>query len=179
MGGRSASKVSNSPEPRALVGWLVAACLAATGCGEEEPRPPPPKKNAAAQVQPAPSPPVPAPEPEAGPSKSGSGGAEEAARTLQRYHDLIGAGDYEAAQRLREKDGHTLADFAANFERYAEYRATVGQPSQVAEWGDWLYVEVPVQRYGKYKSGSAFANAGTVTLRRPKTGGPWRIRTSG
>jgi hypothetical protein len=49
----------------------------------------------------------------------------------------------------------------------------------VAEAGEWLYVEVPVQRYGKFRDGKTFANAGTVTLRRRKSGGEWRIFTRG
>jgi hypothetical protein len=100
---------------------------------------------------------------------------------LRLYYELIAARRYEAAQRLRESSSRapSAAAFAANFERYSEHHATVGTPSLVAEAGEWLYVEVPVQRYGKFRHGKTFANAGTVTLRRRKSGGEWRIFTSG
>jgi hypothetical protein len=100
---------------------------------------------------------------------------------LERHYALIEARQYKAARELREssKRAPSAEAFAANFERYAEHHATVGAPSKVAEAGEWLYVEVPVQRYGKFKNGKTFVNAGTVTLRRRKSGGEWRIFTSG
>lgn len=124
--------------------------------------------------------PAPAPEPvqqAPKPSKADGGAAD----VLKRYYALIGERRYEEARALRETGSRapTADAFAANFEKYAEHRATIGTPSLVAEGGDWLYVEVPVQTYGKLKSGAAFGSAGTVTLRRRKSGGEWRIHTSG
>jgi ketosteroid isomerase-like protein len=93
---------------------------------------------------------------------------------------LIGAKDYRGAYALREqREGAGFAAFAANYERYSAYHATVGQPSQTAAAGDCLYVEVPVQYYGQTKDGKAFGSAGTITLRRHKANGGWRIHTPG
>jgi hypothetical protein len=95
---------------------------------------------------------------------------------------LIEAGKFREAYRLREpeKKGATEQAFAANYARYAEHRATIGAPSRIAEAGEWLYVEVPVQMYGRMKSGAPMASAGTMTLRRPaaEPNAPWRIYTS-
>ena len=100
---------------------------------------------------------------------------------LQTYYALIEAGKFKEAYRLREpeKKGASEEAFAANYARYAEHHATVGAPSRVAEAGEWLYVEVPVQPYGRMKDGSPLASAGTVTLRRRASGGQWRIFTKG
>jgi hypothetical protein len=109
-------------------------------------------------------------------------GGQGAAEVVRGYYSLIEAEDYDEARRLREKPGGTdAAAFAANFERYAEHRATVGTPSEAVEGGDWLYVEVPVQTYGRLRSGETFGSAGTISLRRRKSdpNAQWRIYTSG
>lgn len=160
---------------------LVAGCAALAACGQSDPEPP----RAEQARQPA-AQPSDAQEPveQAAPAAGVSGArAEDAAEVLKRYFSLIGERRYEEARRLREpgRKPPSAAEFAANFDAFAEHRATVGQPSRIAEAGEWLYVEVPVQRYGKYRSGAAFGNAGTVTLRRRKAGddAEWRIYTSG
>jgi hypothetical protein len=172
MGSRSGSKVSISAKQA-----LALLCLA-SACGEAEQRAP---KQATLKVQPSRAtvpPPAPAPLDAEEPASGAEAGA---AYVLKRYYALIGARRYEPAQRLRESSARApnAGEFAANFERYAEHHATVGTPSMVAEAGEWLYVEVPVQRYGKFQNGKTFVNAGTVTLRRRKSGGEWRIFTSG
>jgi dihydroorotase len=148
-------------------------------CGEVESEAPPTKEPAPAKPVQAPAQPPAKPVPEPAGAPAAGQGAAEIVRT---YYALIEAGDYEEARRLREKPGATdAAAFATNFARYAEHRATVGTPSEVVEGGDWLYVEVPVQIYGRLRSGNAFGSAGTVSLRRRK-GEPnagWRIYTSG
>ena len=99
---------------------------------------------------------------------------------MQTYYALIEEGNYPKAYQLREPaKGAPSADaFARSFERYAEYHATVGAPSEPVESGGWLYVEVPVQTYGRMKDGSPLASGGTVTLRR-RPAGDWRIFTKG
>ncbi|HEX8535290.1 MAG TPA: hypothetical protein VF662_14085 [Allosphingosinicella sp.] len=100
---------------------------------------------------------------------------------MQSYYALIEAGKYGDAYKLREPaPGAPSAEaFAQSFERYAEHHATVGRPSEPVQSGGWLYVEVPVQTYGRMKDGSPLASGGTVTLRRRATGGAWRIFTKG
>jgi ketosteroid isomerase-like protein len=156
----------------------LALLLLTAGCGEAEQGQP---KQAAPRPAPAmvrPQARLP-PEPEvAEPVSLKEGGAAD---VLKLYYEHISARRYEAARVLRDPEGRqaSAAEFAANFERYSEHHATVGTPSLVAEAGEWLYVEVPVQRYGKFRDGKTSANAGTVTLRRRKSGGEWRIFTRG
>ena len=94
--------------------------------------------------------------------------AQGAANILQTYYALIEQGDYDAAYALRSPsaDGPSAAEFAASFERYAEYHAQIGAPSNIEGAAGSLYVEVPVQIYGRLKDGKPFSSAGTVTLRR-------------
>ena len=86
---------------------------------------------------------------------------------LQTYYALIEDGKYQEAWRLRTPgEGETAAEFATGFARYAEYHALVGTPSEISGAAGSLYVEVPVQIYGRLKDGKPFSSAGTVTLRR-------------
>jgi hypothetical protein len=108
--------------------------------------------------------------------------AQGAANRLQTYYALIEAGKYADAFRLREpSEGLTLDRFAASFERFSEYHANVGAPSEPQGAAGSLYVEIPVQLYGRLKDGRPFSNAGTVTLRRsnnvPGGNRQWRIYT--
>ena len=157
----------------------AALALALAGCGEAERQAPAgPERTARPPVEVAPQP---APEPAKQAAEPSPQAGDGAADVLKRYYALIGERRYEEARALRETGSRapTGDQFAANFDKYAEHRATIGTPSLVAEAGDWLYVEVPVQTYGKLKTGAAFGSAGTVTLRRRKSGGQWRIHTSG
>ncbi len=101
---------------------------------------------------------------------------------VKAYYSLIGDRKFSDAYDLREpaEGAASEGEFAANFEQYAEHRATVGSASRIAEAGGWLYVEVPVQMYGRMKSGAPFGSAGTLTLRRRKAepNAPWRIYTN-
>jgi hypothetical protein len=174
MGSRSGSKVSISARLLAL----ILAGLAAA-CGEAEQKKP--KQAASKPVSDIAQPEAPPPPDEPKVAEPVSRVEAGAADVLKLYYELIAARRYEAARGLRDSAGRqaSAADFAANFDRYSEHHATVGTPSLVAEAGEWLYVEVPVQRYGKFRDGKTFANAGTVTLRRLKSGREWRIFTSG
>lgn len=146
------------------------------GCSEEPAASPPkpkPQLEAAAR-QPMAEPPI-LEAPLARPAGEG------AAQVMQSYYALIEAGKYAEAYKLREpaRNGASAEAFASSFERYAEYHATIGRPSEPVESGGWLYVEVPVQSYGRMKDGSPLASGGTVTLRRRSAGGTWRIFTKG
>jgi hypothetical protein len=93
--------------------------------------------------------------------------AQGAATVVETYYALIEARNYRAAWALRwNSDAMTPEQFAAGFTDYADYHATVGAPSEIQGAAGSLYVEVPVQLYGRMKNGKPFGSAGTVTLRR-------------
>jgi len=99
-----------------------------------------------------------------------------AAATVGRYYDHVGRREWRAAFALREPGpGVTFERFVASFERYADYRATVGVPSPPAREGEAAWVQVPVQLYGRMRDGSSFGSVGTVTLKRSAEQGNWRI----
>jgi hypothetical protein len=111
------------------------------------------------------------------PPRSEAGDA--AAQTLRRYYDLIEAGRYDDAYALRSGGGVDRERFTANFRAYENYRAQLGAPSQPVAQGDFEFVEVPVMITGRFVGGKAFGSAGSVTLRRARTGADrrWRIYT--
>lgn len=156
---------------------VVAAFLSCLSCGEDEPQA---EKAATARQEPLPRPRIPPADPrpveQAPPDDESARGAAEVLRT---YYALIEAGRYPQASRLRwerrsgEEDVQALA---ASFAKYGEYHATVGTPGPISGDGGSHYVDVPVQLYGRLKSGAPFSTAGTITLRRA-AGSPegWRI----
>ncbi len=148
---------------------LLAACT-------EEAAPTPPERKPESQAPATPRAAAASPGLDQGMSAAETG---DAADVLRRYYALIGERRYSQAHKLREPDGADADAFAAHFERFASHGVTVGTPSEPAEAGGWLYVEVPVQTYGTMKDGTPFGSAGTVTLRRREPGGEWRIFTKG
>lgn len=108
-------------------------------------------------------------EPAAEPAAEGRS-AEDAAEVLRAYYALIEEGKFAEAWKLREPGaGAGPADaeaFARSFDPYAEYRATVGTPGPISGAAGSLYVDVPVQIYGRMKDGRPFSSTGTITLRR-------------
>lgn len=96
--------------------------------------------------------------------------AQGAADTVQHYYALIEAGKYAEARRLwasgGDASGKTESEFAADFRNYRDYHAEVGAPGRIEGAAGSLYVDVPVQLYGRLKDGSPFREPGTVTLRR-------------
>lgn len=86
---------------------------------------------------------------------------------VETYYALIGEGKYREAWKLRWTKPEDSADaFIESFGRYASYRANVGAPSEPQAAAGSLYVEVPVQIYGRMKDGQPFSSAGSLTLRR-------------
>ena len=161
---------------------FTLAALLATSCGDSGPEKASPPALAPAP-EPVPAAPAPAAIEDRTPASEApfsSESAQGAANVLQTYYALIERGQYDEAFRLREpgKRGPTLEQFIASFSHYAEHHATVGAPSQIAAASGSSYVEVPVQLYGRMKSGKPFGTVGTVTLRR-KGSKDWRIYTSG
>jgi hypothetical protein len=170
------------PEPRlfpaaALARLLPAAALALllAACSEEEPSEP------AAPADPKPRPEAPAlPAPEVPTTPTSTLEATGAAAVLRSYYDHIGSRRFSEAHALREpRRGDEVRAFAAHFGRFASHKATVGAPSEPVGSGEWVYVELPVQTYGTLADGTPFGSAGTITVRRAKQGGPWRIYTKG
>ena len=109
------------------------------------------------------------------------GSAQGAANVLQIFFALQGAMKSEEARQLWSDDmGHgplSRGAFDAQFGRYSQYRGNVGAPGRLEDSGDSLYVQVPVQVYGKLKSGEQFSYLGEAKLRRLKRAQvqQWRI----
>lgn len=158
---------------------LLGLALLASACGDTK-APEAPEAKPAPEARPTPEPLAPQESAEPGgladddtpvseePFSQTS--AEGAAQVLQTYYALIEAGRYDEAWELRWRgrgdDAQSREAFAASFDRYAEYHANVGAPGRIGGAAGSLYVEVPVQIYGRTKDGEAFSSAGTVTLRR-------------
>jgi hypothetical protein len=105
----------------------------------------------------------------------------DAADALKRYYSRIQSGDYDSAWEMRsgESGDEAKRRFADNFRAYETYQADVGTPSEPVESNGWAYVEVPVMIRGTFKGGKPFSSAGSVTVRKSKSGagGGWRIYT--
>jgi hypothetical protein len=158
------------PQLALLLLLLAAAC-------DRGPDSPP---EADRQAEPAPPPPPP-------PAKAAEAAeaeeeGEDATAVLRRYYDLIEAGDYEAAWRMRGRGDEGAEAFARNFAAYERYRVVLGPATRPVEAEGWLYVEVPIQITGRMKGGKPFGSVGSVTMRRPAPGAGrgaegWRIYT--
>lgn len=94
--------------------------------------------------------------------------AQGAANVVQTYFALIGEKKYGEAYDLWQPDsaGATRAAFVQGFDKYTQYDAQIGAPGRIDSGAGQRYVEVPVQLYGRLKSGEAFHKLGKVTLHR-------------
>ena len=151
---------------RLAVGALLFLLAA---CGGEQPSGSS-LANTDVETKPQPEPvarPRPAPRENLPEGPSGPTSAQGAATVVETYYALIEARQYAEALKLRW-DGESIGldRFAANFEPYSEYRATVGAPSEIQGAAGSLFVEVPVQLYGRMKDGKPFGSVGNITLRR-------------
>ena len=150
--------------------------LLLAGCSEEQPAKAPEQEPRLAAPQPR-AVPAPADSAKASERAAEAGGAAD---VLRLYYDHIESRRYGAAHALREpRAGDDLQAFADHFERFATHKVTIGKPSQPVAAGEWLYVELPIQTYGTLRDATPFGSAGTITLRRAKQGGAWRIYTKG
>ncbi len=156
---------------------LLLAILMTSACeGDSEPT-----GGADRQAEAGPAP-DPALAPAAQPPESREEEVGDAGAALRRYYDLIEAGDYEAAWRMRGRGEEGAEAFARNFAAYERYRVTLGPATRPVESNGWLYVEVPIQITGRMKGGKPFGSVGSVTMRRPTAGAGresegWRIYT--
>ena len=102
--------------------------------------------------------------------------SRSAADALRLYYDHIARRDWPAAFAMRESQpGLTLERFVAGYERYRDYRATVGVPSLPARQDGVVWVDAPVQLYGRMADGSPFGSVGRVLLKRPPGSDRWTI----
>lgn len=93
--------------------------------------------------------------------------AQGAAQVVQSYYALIEQGRYDRAYALWEpQSAGTSKAFADGFAKYAEYHAEIGAPGRIDAGAGQRYVTVPVQAYGRLKSGEPFHLRGDVTLHR-------------
>lgn len=96
--------------------------------------------------------------------------AQGAANVVQTYYALLEQGRHRDAWRLwsdgGRSSGMTADQFAASFGRYREYHAQIGAPGEIEGAAGSLYVEVPVQVYGRLSNGEEFHMLGPVRLRR-------------
>lgn len=137
--------------------------LLLSACGSPEAPKAPPYANATENR-------VAAPEP----TRDEIADAQAAAAALRLYYHHIGRRDYRAAWRMRA-ERPDFAAFERNFAAYEDYRATVGIPTLPVEESGFVWTEVPVHLYGRFRGGAPFGSAGRVTLKRPAAGGDWRI----
>jgi hypothetical protein len=96
--------------------------------------------------------------------------AQGAAQVVQSYFALLEAGRFAEARRFwsdgAAAGGRSETAFAASYRAWPEVHAQVGAPGDIEGAAGSLYVEVPVQVYGRTAAGEAFNRRGTVTLRR-------------
>ena len=89
--------------------------------------------------------------------KSGQG----AGQVLQSYFALSESGRFAEANKLWSVGVERL-----DLTGYREVHAKIGAPGKVEGGAGSLYVEIPVQLYGRLKDGKEFSSLGTMTLRR-------------
>lgn len=111
--------------------------------------------------------------------------AQGAADIVQRYFALLEAGEIADAIRLRRAGTVDPTAFPRGFGKYQEYHARIGAPGKVEGAAGLLFVEVPVQIYGRLASGVEVNKTGAVRLKRsndvPRTGSDqleWRITSA-
>ena len=143
--------------------FLVLLVLLA-GCGGEETR----TKNEVRNAVEAPAAPP--------PSAHDIALSRAAADALRLYYDRLARREWRDAFAMRAPaPGLTLERFTANYELYEDYRATVGVPSPPARQDGAVWVQVPVQLYGRMHDGSPFGSVGVIMLRRDAGSQRWRI----
>lgn len=97
-------------------------------------------------------------------------GPQGAAQRLQNYAALLEEGKYGDAFALwgdsGKSSGMSKQAFIDSFAKYSEVHALVGGPQHPEGAAGSIYVTVPMQLYGRLKSGGTFNMVGPVTMRR-------------
>lgn len=97
-----------------------------------------------------------------------------AANRMQIYFALIGEKKFDQAWDLwsgeptdgANASGLTKAGFIADMNRYYQYSAQIGSPGASEGAAGSIFITVPVQIYGRLKTGEVFHHRGDATLRR-------------
>jgi hypothetical protein len=99
-----------------------------------------------------------------------------AAAALRSYYDRIARRDYRGAWQLRERGRREDYEaFARSFEPYADYHADIGQTSFPAEADGHVWIDAPVQIWGRRKDGERFGSVGRVMLKRRAGSRDWKV----
>lgn len=91
--------------------------------------------------------------------------AQGAGQVLQRYFALLESDKAVEADGLWSGSG-TTQEFATQLARYREVHANIGAPGKPEGAAGSIYVEIPVQLYGRLNNGKEFHSRGTMILRR-------------
>ena len=84
---------------------------------------------------------------------------------LQRYFALLEFDKAVEADGLWSGSG-TTQEFATQLARYREVHANIGAPGKPEGAAGSIYVDIPVQLYGRLNNGKEFHSRGTMILRR-------------
>ena len=87
--------------------------------------------------------------------------AQGAGQVLQRYFAFVESGNSEEARKLWSEGAQKL-----DLSRYKEVHANIGAPGDPEGAAGSIYVDIPVQLYGRTNEGREFNARGSMTLRR-------------
>ncbi|MEW5688127.1 MAG: lipoprotein [Pseudomonadota bacterium] len=159
-------------------GVVVAAALLLAGCGQKAPEageasPPAPTTPVAPAPEEAPVQPLPPGSPGALPDDRTPvseapftpESAQGAAQVVQTYFALLESGR-AAEGRANWSDAAQADAFVAGLGEFRSFHALIGAPGEIEGAAGSLYVEVPVQLYGRLKDGGEGHRIGAATLRR-------------
>lgn len=91
--------------------------------------------------------------------------AQAAGQVLQRYFALLEAGKTAEGEKLWS-GGDTAADFSKRLGRYREVHANIGGPGDMEGAAGSVFVDYPVQLYGRTNDRKEFNARGKMTLGR-------------
>lgn len=94
----------------------------------------------------------------------------KAVPAVRSYFSAINRGDYRTAWHLWDRNGAqsgmSVADFAASFAKFTNYRADIGTPGRVDSGAGQRYVTVPVRVAATLRDGRPAILEGNVVLHR-------------
>ena len=88
-------------------------------------------------------------------------GAQGAGQVLQRYFAFVESGNSAEANKLWSEGASKL-----DLSPYKEVHANIGAPGELEGAAGSIYVDIPVQLYGRTIAGKEFSADGSMTLRR-------------
>ena len=87
--------------------------------------------------------------------------AQGAGQVLQRYFAFVESGNSVEADKLWSEGAQKL-----DLSPYKEVHANIGAPGETDGAAGSIYVEIPVQLFGRTVAGKEFNSRGSMTLRR-------------